>query len=294
MNSINITARAKINLSLEVKGKRSDGYHLLSMVMQTVDISDRIKISENRTGRINIAGNTDRIPFDARNIGFRAAVRFLREIRSGRGYDIFIEKNIPSGAGMGGGSADAAAVLSGLNYMNQEPLSMNRLMELGLELGADVPFCLAGGTRLAEGIGEKFTQLRDLDLNLLIVKPDWGISTSQVFRRLNLDSISGNPDNEKLVKAINENDRQGIYANMGNALYETSLAFVPEMKNIISKLYSDFRCPKAMMTGSGSTVFGIFEDAEDLKKAHAYFSEIYRDVYITRTIRESILIDEAK
>ena len=294
MNSINITARAKINLSLEVKGKRSDGYHLLSMVMQTVDISDRIKISENRTGRINIAGNTDRIPFDARNIGFRAAVRFLREIRSGMGYDIFIEKNIPSGAGMGGGSADAAAVLSGLNYMNQEPLSMNRLMELGLELGADVPFCLAGGTRLAEGIGEKFTQLRDLDLNLLIVKPDWGISTSQVFRRLNLDSISGNPDNEKLVKAINENDRQGIYANMGNALYETSLAFVPEMKNIISKLYSDFRCPKAMMTGSGSTVFGIFEDAEDLKKAHAYFSEIYRDVYITRTVRESILIDEAK
>ena len=264
------------------------------MVMQTVDISDRIKISENRTGRINIAGNTDRIPFDARNIGFRAAVRFLREIRSGRGYDIFIEKNIPSGAGMGGGSADAAAVLSGLNYMNQEPLSMNRLMELGLELGADVPFCLAGGTRLAEGIGEKFTQLRDLDLNLLIVKPDWGISTSQVFRRLNLDSISGNPDNEKLVKAINENDRQGIYANMGNALYETSLAFVPEMKNIISKLHSDFRCPKAMMTGSGSTVFGIFEDAEDLKKAHAYFSEIYRDVYITRTVRESILIDEAK
>jgi len=292
MNSINIIARAKINLSLEVKGKRADGYHLLSMVMQTVDISDRITISKNTAGKTGISGNTDKIPFDARNIGLKAARRFLEETGSCQGYDIFIEKHIPTGAGMGGGSADAAGVLAGLNYLNGNPLSTERLMEIGLELGADVPFCLRGGTLLAQGIGEEFTELRDLDLNILIVKPDWGISTSQIFKRLNLDKLPQNPDNKKLVKAINEDDRQNLYKNMGNALYETSLAFVPEMKSIIDKMHLEYRCPKAMMTGSGSTVFGIFEDKHDMQKAYKYFSKLYKDVYITKTVKDSILIIE--
>lgn len=292
MNSINIIARAKINLSLEVKGKRADGYHLLSMVMQTVDISDKIFISKNNTGQIAISGNTDKIPFDARNIGFKAAKRFLEETESCQGYNIFIEKHIPSGAGMGGGSADAAGVLAGLNYLNSNPLSVGRLMEIGLELGADVPFCLRGGTLLAQGIGEEFTQLKDLDLDILIVKPDWGISTSQIFKRLNLDKLPQNPDNKELVRAINEDDTENLYKNMGNALYETSLTFVPEMKGIIDKLHLEYGCPKAMMTGSGSTVFGIFEDKYDMQKAYEYFSKIYRDVYMTKTVKDSILIIE--
>lgn len=290
MDSINIIARAKINLSLEVKGKREDGYHILSMVMQSIELYDNIAIVINGTRKITIDSNANFIPKDERNIAYKAAVLFNNESGLSTGYDIFIKKNIPSGAGMGGGSADAAGVLVALNKLNGNLFSNQKLMQMGLKLGADVPFCMVGGTKLAEGIGEEFTELRDIDMKLLIVKPDIGISTAQAFKRLKLDEITHNPDTEKLITAINKNHKRDIYKYMDNALYDFSLELVPEMESIINTLV-DFGSERAMMTGSGSTVFGIFENEDKLKKAYNYFSKLYKDVYITNTTKDSITLE---
>lgn len=290
MDSINIIARAKINLSLEVKGKREDGYHILSMVMQSIELYDNIAIVINGTRKITIDSNANFIPKDERNIAYKAAVLFNNESGLSTGYDIFIKKNIPSGAGMGGGSADAAGVLVALNKLNGNLFSNQKLMQMGLKLGADVPFCMVGGTKLAEGIGEEFTELRDIDMKLLIVKPDIGISTAQAFKRLKLDEITHNPDTEKLITAINKNHKTDIYKYMDNALYDFSLELVPEMESIINTLV-DFGSERAMMTGSGSTIFGIFENEDKLKKAYNYFSKLYKDVYITNTTKDSITLE---
>lgn len=290
MDSINIIARAKVNLSLEVKGKREDGYHLLSMVMQSIELYDNINISVNRSGKIRIDSNANFIPKDERNIAYKAAALFNHESGLDRGYDIFIKKNIPSGAGMGGGSADAAGVLVALNKLNDNVFSDEKLMQMGLKLGADVPFCMVGGTKLAEGIGEKFTELSDIDMKLLIVKPEIGIPTAQAFKRLKLDEIKHNPDTAKLIAAINKNHKTDIYKYMDNALYDFSLELVPEMESIINSLV-DFGSERAMMTGSGSTVFGVFEDEDKLIKAYNYFSKLYKDVYITNTTRDSITVE---
>lgn len=294
MDNISIIARAKVNLSLEVKGKRDDGYHLLSMVMQSIDLNDRLKITKNSNKNIVISSDSKAIPCDERNIAYKAAEKFLEAMKSDQGYDIFIEKNIPTEAGMGGGSADAAGVLVGLNKMNGDMFSVETLMQMGLELGADVPFCIVGGTKLAEGIGEEFTNLKDVDMKILIVKPDTSISTSQAFRKLKLDKLRRNPNNRKLIKAINEMDRKRIYEHMDNALYDASLELAPEMNQIIEKLTNEFQSKKAMMTGSGSTVFAIFEDDDGLQKAYDYFSEKYKDVYITKTAKEAIEVELVK
>ncbi len=290
MDSINIIARAKVNLSLEVKGKRDDGYHLLSMVMQSIELYDKLIIKKTDTNSIKITSDSKIIPCDEKNIAYKAALLFNQESGLKDGYDIFIQKNIPSGAGMGGGSADAAGVLIALNELNKHIFSKDKLMKLGLKLGADVPFCIAGGTKLAEGIGEEFTNLEPVDFKLLIVKPSKGISTAEAFRRLKLERIKHNPNTEALVKAINQEDKDSIYKYMDNALYDFSLELVPEMENIIVDL-EKLGSQKAMMTGSGSTVFGIFENDEELKRAYDYFSKQYKDVYITKTTTEAITVD---
>lgn len=290
MDSINIIARAKINLSLEVNGKRDDGYHLLSMVMQSIELHDKIVIKRNNTKCITISSNSKSIPCDEKNIAYKAAALFNEVAGLEYGYDIFIQKNIPSGAGMGGGSADAAGVLIGLNKLNDNIFSENKLMQMGLKLGADVPFCIVGGTKLAQGIGEKFTELRPLTLKLLIVKPDKGISTADAFRKLKLEFIKHNPCTDKLINAINENDNYAIYKYMDNALYDFSLELAPEMENIIIDL-EKLGSQKAMMTGSGSTVFGIFENENELEAAYEYFSKLYKDVYITKTTKNAITVD---
>lgn len=290
MDRINVVARAKVNLSLEVKGKRDDGYHLLSMVMQSIELHDTISIEKNTNKNIIITSNSNNIPCDERNIAYKAVSLFNRALSLDTGYNIFIQKNIPSEAGMGGGSADAAGVLLALNKFNDDIFPIKKLMEIGLELGADVPFCIVGGTKLAEGIGEEFTELKDVEMKLLIVKPKSSISTAQAFKKLKLDNITNNPDTNKLVEAINKGDKESIYKYMNNALYDSSLEFAPEMDDII-RIMNEFGSRRAMMTGSGSTVFGIFEDDETLKKAYEYFSNIYKDVYITKTTNEAITLE---
>lgn len=290
MDRINVVARAKVNLSLEVKGKRDDGYHLLSMVMQSIELHDTISIEKNTNKNIIITSNSNNIPCDERNIAYKAVSLFNRTLSLDTGYNIFIQKNIPSEAGMGGGSADAAGVLLALNKFNDDIFPIKKLMEIGLELGADVPFCIVGGTKLAEGIGEEFTELKDVEMKLLIVKPKSSISTAQAFKKLKLDNITNNPDTNKLVEAINKDDKESIYKYMNNALYDSSLEFAPEMDDII-RIMNEFGSRRAMMTGSGSTVFGIFEDDETLKKAYEYFSNIYKDVYITKTTNEAITLE---
>lgn len=292
MNHLKIAARAKINLSLEVIGKRADGYHMLSMVMQTIDIKDNIRIQKNNINKIIVETDSLTVPNGEKNIAYTAVELFNEEICSNQGYDIFINKNIPQEAGMGGGSADAAGILVGLNQMNKNPINQKRLLEIGLKLGADVPFCILGGTKLAQGVGEEFTEIKDLNLKLLIVKPGEGISTQKAFKKLNINNIKSNPDNNRLIEAINTKNMPEIYKSMDNALYEVGLEFAPEMELIIDELTNKFSSPKAMMTGSGSTIFAIFENDKDIESAFKYFSKKYKDVFITKTVKEPILWEE--
>lgn len=292
MKELKLKANAKINLSLDVQGKREDGYHLLSMVMQSIELADNITLKINETGEIQIYSNISYLPTGRKNIAYKAAEIFLEEIKSVDGVEIYIEKHIPMGGGMAGGSTDAAGVLVGLNKLYNKPLPVSKLLELGLSLGADVPFCILGGTRFVQGIGEKLEKLDFANLTLLIIKPKKSISTKEAFGKLDLNNIQNRPDNIKLMEGIKENNKSKIYESMDNSLYQRGLELVPEMQNIIEKLELGFKCKKAMMTGSGSTVFGIFEDNESLQIAYKYFKFRYKNTFITKTAEKSIIIQE--
>lgn len=292
MEEVKVIARAKINLSLDVKGKREDGYHILSMVMQSVDLADKITLKLNDSGKISVNTNMYYLPTGEKNIAYKAAELFLMEINSKDGIEINIEKQIPVGAGMAGGSTDAAGVLMGLNKLYGFPLTQGKILDLGLSLGADVPFCIVGGTKLAEGIGEKLKPLNHVPLSLLIIKPRKSISTKEVFKKLDINSIQNRPDNNKLIQGIEEQNYNKIYQAMDNSLSSISMELVPEIEEIIEGLELKFNCKKAMMTGSGSTVFGIFEDEEMRNEAYLYYKGLYRDTFLAKTESESIIIEE--
>lgn len=285
--SIELCARAKINLSLEVLGKRETGYHDLLSIMQSIDIYDKIYIEKSNSSGIVFETNMKNI-FPEHNLAYKAAERFLEETKETSGCFIRLQKNIPTEAGMAGGSTDAAGVLRGLNKLFGFPLSREELIRLSKTLGADVPFCLFGGTAKAEGIGERLTNLPYQELNLLIVKPGSNISTKEVFSAIKASDFTSGENTNHAVDAILENDRETLYKNMVNGMYRKSLLFAPEMESIIATAEKVFGSKKAMMSGSGSTVFAIFEDEKKLKKAYEYFLGKYEQVYNTKSYHESI------
>ena len=191
MSSIELKSRAKINLSIDVLGKREDGYHLVEMIMQTIDLYDIIKIKEIEIDEININSNSSDIPLNENNIVYKAAKVLKDQFNIKNGVEIFIEKNIPVAAGMAGGSSNAAAVLVGLNKLWKLNLSEVRLQEIGLKLGADVPFCISGNAALAQGIGEELTYIKGLskDTVILVCKPNLFVSTKEVYEGLDLQNI---------------------------------------------------------------------------------------------------------
>lgn len=284
-----ILTRAKVNLSLEILGKLPSGYHNLRMIMQSVDIYDKISINLKEKGIIFECDN-EQILSD--NLAEKAARKFFEITGIRYGCEIYLEKKIPMGAGMAGGSVNAAGVLLALNRLCDYPLDKEELLSLGLSLGADVPFCMIGGTALAEGIGEKLTELPFLELDLLVVKPEKSISTKEVFAIIEKSDYSDGKKTAELKKSIVSSNNQAIFLNMVNGMYNKSLKFVPEMKNIIEELENKLACQKAMMSGSGSTVFGIFDNREDLKKAFDFYKNKYSQVYITKTANESVTIIE--
>lgn len=262
MNEIILLAYGKINLSLDIVGLREDGYHLMDMVMQSVSLADRVTLRRAEEISVIAGGN---IPTDERNTALKAAKVFFETTGIAGGCTVSVEKQVPSEAGMGGGSADAAAVLIGLDQMYETDLPLEKLMEMGLKVGADVPFCLVGGTALVQGIGEKVTPAAPLkDCHILLVKPPFGISTGAAFRHFDEVGVSTHPDNAALLAGMEKGDLSGMSGFMANVLEESAASDDIEA---IREEIAAAGAKAALMTGSGSVVFGLFSDEETAQAA---------------------------
>ena len=268
MREIREKAYAKLNISLDVMGKRPDGYHEMLMVMQTVTLWDDITLTENDSGKISASSNMHFIPGDERNLAVKAALRYLREIGAeSPGLHITMKKRIPVGAGMAGGSADAAAVLKGMNRLYGERLSPERLVEIGADVGSDVPFCVMGGTALASGRGEILERISPMpDCYFVICKPEFSISTPELFRKLDSAASRRHPDTQGLLQAIEKGDLKQVCRRMYNVFEDVDDRRMRSVSRIKGELL-DEGALSAMMTGTGSAVFGVFEDGERAKKA---------------------------
>jgi len=292
VNSIQLKSRAKINLSIDVLGKRQDGYHLVEMIMQTIDLYDIIKIKEIDIDEININSNSEDIPLNKDNIVYKAAKLLKDEFNIKKGIDIFIEKNIPVAAGMAGGSSNAAAVLVGLNKLWNLNLSEVRLQEIGLKLGADVPFCISGGAALAEGIGEKLTSIKGLseDTIILVCKPNLFVSTKDVYKGLDLENIKNRPDNKFLIQCLREGNINLLSKNMVNLLEDVTSKMHEEIKEIENTML-EYNALGSMMSGSGPTVFGLFDNEDDALNAKLELLKKYNQVYIVRSSEKGVEIN---
>ena len=291
MNSIQLKSRAKINLSIDVLGKREDGYHLVDMIMQTIDLFDKIKIFSLKEDTIIIESNSLDIPLDSTNIVYKAADLIKKQYNIKEGVKIIIEKNIPIAAGMAGGSSNAAAVLVGLNQLWQLKLSENKLKELGLKLGADVPFCIGGQTALAENIGEKLTKIDGLSENIfiLVCKPELFVSTKEIYEEIDSKIIEKRPNNKLLIQLLKENKIQQIADNMYNVLEEVTRERYPVIEEI-EKIMMENDALGSMMSGSGPTVFGLYINREDAENCKNKLLKKFSQVYIVKSHNKGVEI----
>lgn len=285
MKYIDIKARAKVNLALDVLGKRPDGYHNLRMVMQSINLYDRVRVGLVDRG-IQLRCNDKSLPLDENNLAYRAAMLLKDKFRISQGADIFIQKNIPVAAGLAGGSSDGAAVLKALNELWDIGLPREGLMELGLALGADVPYCILGGTALAEGIGEALTPLRGLPKTwMVLVKPEIDVSTRWVYTHLVLDTLANRPDIDAMVRAVELGDISAVAKGLGNVLENVTANRYPVINAIKDRLTKAGALGSAM-SGSGPTVFGIFKDREAAFRAAGEMAGEYRHVYAVSTYND--------
>jgi 4-diphosphocytidyl-2-C-methyl-D-erythritol kinase len=291
MNSISLKSRAKINLSIDVIGKREDGYHIVEMIMQTIDLYDDIKLKELEEDNIIIKSECSYIPLNEDNIVYKAAKLIKEKMDIKKGIEIFIKKNIPVAAGMAGGSSNAAAVLVGLNELWKLGLSKDELRDLGLKLGADVPFCIEGGTALAEGIGEKLTYIKGInkDVNILVCKPDIFVSTKEVYQSLDIKNIEKRPDNKLLIEKLKNDDIVSVSNNMVNVLEEVTSKKYSDIK-VIENIIAKNGAMGTMMSGSGPTVFGFFDNEEKAKRARVELLENYSQVYVVTSSEKGVEI----
>lgn len=289
MNSIKLKSRAKINLSIDVLGKREDGYHLVEMIMQTIDLYDVIKIIELSSGDIILKSNSSDIPLDDNNIVYKAINLLKNKFNINKGIEIFIQKNIPIAAGMAGGSSNAAAVLVGLNKLWGLNLSELDLQKLGFKLGADVPFCISGKAALAQGVGEELSFIKGLpkDISVLICKPEIFVSTKDVYEGLDLNNIQNRPDNKKLLEDLRQENIQSLAKNMVNVLESVTSIHYREIKEI-EKVMMENGALGSMMSGSGPTVFGLYKNREDALKSEKELLKNYKQVYVVNSSEKGV------
>ena len=292
MDSIKLKSRAKINLSIDVLGKREDGYHLVEMIMQTIDLYDLIEINERQDNNILIKSTSDDIPLDSDNLVYKAAELIRQTFNIDKGLDIYIQKNIPVAAGMAGGSSNAAAVLVGLNKLWNLNLSEERLEEIGLKLGADVPFCIKGGAVLAEGIGEKLTPIKGLneDVSILICKPDLFVSTKEVYECLDSKQIDKRPDNQFLIQCLKNNETKKLAENMFNVLEEVTVDKHPVIQQIKDIMMKN-KALGAMMSGSGPTVFGLYENKADAVKCKSVLEKQFNQTFVIACEKKGVEVN---
>lgn len=284
MSEMKLKALAKINLGLDVTGCREDGYHEVKMIMQTIYLYDRIFLKPTKRPEIEIKTNLPYLPANENNLAYKAAKILLDEFDIKSGIKIEIQKYIPVAAGMAGGSTDAAAVLFGMNRLFKLGLSRAALMERGVKLGADVPYCIMRGTALAEGIGEKLTPLPPMPpCSILIAKPPISVSTKQVYERLVLDEQTKHPDIDVLVEDLKQKNLPALTGHMGNLLESVTIPQYPVIDKIKQTML-EAGAMGAMMSGSGPTVFGIFRDEEKARAAMKTIRrrQLAKQIYLTR------------
>ncbi len=271
---MDLKANAKINLSLDICGILDNGYHSVSMVMQSVELCDIVSVE--KSDDISVQTDNPLIPDGKENIAYRACELMINEFGISHGFSVKIKKNIPVAGGMAGGSTDAAAVMRGINEICNLNLSTEKLMELGLMLGADVPFCIQKKPAHAEGIGEKLTPIKGLskDLYILLVNPNILISTKEIYSKIDDKKCFNSVNNEALISALKEQNLEKAIPHMKNVMQSVTEEICPEIRLIIEKLYKN-GAEVALMSGSGATCYGVFKSFETAQKAQKAFSDYF-------------------
>lgn len=283
-------APAKINLSLDVTSKRPDGYHEVEMIMTTIDLADRIELTELPENVIRVASHNRFVPDDQRNLAYQAAKLLKERYQVKKGVSIMITKVIPVAAGLAGGSSDAAATLRGLNRLWDLKLSVEELAELGAEIGSDVSFCVYGGTALATGRGEKIRHISaPPHCWVVLAKPTIGVSTAEVYRRLNLQQVR-HPDVQAMIDAIEEKSFQKVCGQLGNVLESVTLNLHPEVAMIKNQM-KRFGADAVLMSGSGPTVFGLVQYESNVQRIYNGLRGFCDQVYAVRMIGEQNALD---
>lgn len=280
MNSVRLKAYGKINLGLDVIKKRPDGYHEVKMVMQTVKIYDKLEVIKIKAPKIKISTNLFYVPVNENNLVYKAAKLLLEEFEIKSGVKVNLSKHIPVSAGMAGGSSDAAAALLAVNKIYNLGLTLEELMERGLKLGADVPYCLMQGTVLAEGIGEKLTRLPPMtDCHIVVAKPGFSVSTKHVYQNLKLDKIKKHPDIDGIVNAIHNKDIYAAASRLENVLETVTIPQHPVIQQI-KEIMLDKGALNSIMSGSGPTVFGLYDDIHKARNT----VKIIRDTMLAKQL----------
>lgn len=277
------TAPAKLNLSLDVLGKRSDGFHEVEMVMTTIDLTDRVELSLLDHDEIKLSLESRFVPEDERNLAYQAARALQEKYKVAKGAYIKMDKEIPVSAGLGGGSSDAAAVLRGLNRLWQLNLSLEELALVGERIGSDVPFCVYNKTALAKGRGENLSFLPAPPLSwVVLAKPDIGVSTRDIFSALSLEQLE-HPDTKGVIQALETGDLSLLTKSAGNSLEQTTFSLYPEVEHIKKKMLS-LGAPMAMMSGSGPTIYSLFKKESFARRIYNSLQGFCDEVYIVRTL----------
>ncbi len=283
MDKIKLKALGKINLGLDVLGRRPNGYHDVRMVMQTVYLYDQILLEKTDKEGISLETNLFYLPVNENNLAYRAAKMLIDEFAIKEGVHISLEKHIPVAAGMAGGSSNAAAVLYGMNRLFQLGLTDQELMDRGVQLGADVPYCIMRGTVLAEGIGEKLTPLPAMPkCHVLLAKPPISVSTQKVYEKLDAQKVTKHPDIDGILLGLQTGDLEKITSSMGNVLENVTITEYPQIERI-KDVMKEEGALNAMMSGSGPTVFGIYDDKMLARRAAARIREeqLAKQVHVT-------------
>lgn len=267
MDSIWINAPAKINIGLDVLRRREDGYHEVRMIMQSIRLFDRLTLTKSDVPGIHLTTNLHFLPVNEDNLVYRSARLMMEEFHIDGGLDIHLDKRIPVAAGMAGGSTDAASCMLAINELYNLGLGKKHLMKRGVQLGADIPYCILKGTALSEGIGEKLSTIPKMpDCFILIAKPGIHVSTRQVYSDLNLNEDTPHPDIDAIIHAMKEKSLTGVCSHLGNLLETVTIPAHPEIQEI-KKCMMENGALGSLMSGSGPTVFGIYDDLDKAKAA---------------------------
>lgn len=282
MKSLALKARGKINLTLDVVGKRPDGYHTVEMILQSIELADELVLKDSTSG-ISLKTDSPLVPGGSGNLAVKAAYLLCDALGIGRGVEILLKKRIPVAAGLAGGSTDAAAVLVGLNRLWNLGLDDRALMDLGLKLGADVPFCIMGGTALAGGIGERLARLAPAaGIPIVLVKPPFSMSTAEAYAGFRPEEPGNRPDHQGVLRALAERDYDALKGKMANVLETVTIQCFPSLAGIKRELL-ELGASASLMSGSGPSVYGIFSDRDQAEEACARLAARHDRVFLTET-----------